>query len=285
MLDIQFDLTHFTEAEIIDLSDWHIGNPLCDEALIKNVCDYIMQEPENPKRARVCFMNGDITETITRNSIGDIFNGSQYTPSTQIAIALKYLRPLTKTSKKYPMGKIISNAYGNHDFQRQYKDSGISCATSIACGLGLEDRSSSDGCYDFINLKSLYRTKDNTTFTLYHSHGSGGGSTIGAKANKMEKIGNSILADIICIGHCHTSITFKEDMIIPQTNTHRTRTHTTTYVMVSSMLGYGDYAQRQGIKPSTINVPRIILTQERHYLTSQKQRLGDVRVKNVEVIL
>lgn len=286
MIENVFDLSSFTEAEIIVLSDWHIGNPLCNEELIARVCDYISQEPENPKCARLAIMNGDFCECITKSSkVGDIFNGQIYTPETQLAICKKYLLPLTETSKKYPRGKIISNAYGNHDNSRQYKDAGISCSTSLACALGIEDRSTSDGVYTFLKLKGLFRAKDNCCFTIYNTHGTGGGATIGAKANRIEKVSNQFLADLIILGHTHSALTFKEDIIVPQTNTQTTRLHTTTFVNASSMLEFGNYGERAGMRPQTINIPRIYLKQERHYLTANHKRLDDKTTKSVEVIM
>lgn len=286
MLENVFDLTSFSEVELIVLSDWHIGNPLCNEDLIARICDYIAQEPDNPKCARVCLMNGDFCETITKTSkVGDIFQGQIYTPQTQLALCKKYLLPLTETSKKYPKGKIIANAYGNHDHLRQYKDSGISISTSLACGLGIEDRSTSDGVYTFLKLKSLYRTTDNTIFTIYNTHGTAGSSTMGGKVNRIGKIGNQFLADLIIMGHTHSSFTYKEDMVIPQTNTQTTKLHTTTYVNVSSMLSFGDYGERAGFKPQNINVPRIYLSQEKHYLSVNKKRLGEEHIKNIEVVI
>lgn len=286
MIENVFDLTSFEEVELIVLSDWHIGNPLCNEELIARTCEYIKQEPSNPKCARVCIMNGDMMETITKNSkVGDVFAGQIYTPQTQLAICKKYLLPLTETSKKYPNGKIVANCFGNHDFQRQYKDSGISCSTSLACGLNIEDRSTSDSCYSFIKLKSIYRTNDKCVFTIVNTHGTGGGASIGGKANRIEKISNQFLADLVIMGHTHTSFTFKEDMIVPQTNTQTTRLHTTTFVNVSSMLEFGDYGERTGMRPQNINVPRIFLKQEKHYLQAHRKRVDEKHTKVIEVII
>lgn len=286
MIENVFDLSSFSEVELIVLSDWHIGHPLCNEELIQRTCEYIKQEPENKNCARVCILNGDMMDTVTRTSkFGDVFNGMTYSPQTQIAICKKYLLPLTETSKKYPKGKIISNAYGNHDHMRQHRDSDISCSTSLACGLGIEDRSTSDGIYTFLKLKSLYRKDDKMIYTIYNTHGSGGGCSIGAKANRLEKISNQFLADLIIMGHTHTAMTYKEDIVVPQTNTQTTRMHTTTFVNTASMISFGDYGERGGMRPQTVTIPRIYLKQERHTLQIRKNRVDDKFLKSIEVIL
>lgn len=259
MRKIEFDLSAFKEIEVIPLSDVHIGNILCNEAKFKQTVDYILEEPADPECGRICLLNGDLTESVTRSSKGNIFNMT-YDPATQMALMVKYLLPLTQTSKKYPQGKILSYCAGNHDFGR-YSDTGISVAETIAVRLGLEDRFSTDGCYSFINLKR--RGKDLTTVTLYNQHMNGGSTTIGGKASRIARISNGIIADIIVGSHVHSPITFKEDVIIPYGQQRRLSNKTITYVVVNAFLRYGDYAERGGYKPSTIAVPKIFIRQSR----------------------
>ena len=284
MLEINFDLSSFEEVEIVPIADVHIGNQLCNESLLKETIDYILTEPENEKCARICLLNGDLCETVTRQSLGDPFS-QVYSPQTQVALMTKYLHPLTITSEKYPNGKILSYCAGNHDHQRQYKDSGISAATSIACNLGLEDRFSTEGCYSFIKLRRIYSTRDKLIYTVYNQHMTGGGSSVGSKANRVAKITNGLVADLVVGSHVHTPITFKEDIILPQPHTQRLVQHTVTYVVTNAFLSYGDYAQKAGMKPSSISVPRIFMRQERHYINENKKRIKDCRIKKIEVLL
>lgn len=263
MLTINFDLSEFESVELIPISDCHIGNPLAQEHLLKETIDYILEEPDDPKMARICLLNGDLTESVTRTTkAGDIFEQTM-TPSVQVATMVKYLRPLAETSKKYPQGKILSYCAGNHDDGR-YKDTGISSAESIAVSLGLEDRFSKDGCYSFIKLKQLHSYNDVALATVYNQHMNGGGSTAGGKVNRALKMGlnGGIIADI-CIGsHVHQPITFKEDYIVPS-NKGTLKQRTITYIVTNAFLAYGNYAQRSGMKPSTIKVPKIYIRQGR----------------------
>lgn len=286
MITHTFDLTKFEEVELIPIGDVHLGNPRCNEQLFKEIIEYIKEEPTNPKCARVCLLNGDMCEAITKTTkCGDIFDGQIYDPITQLALLKQYLLPLTETSKKYPQGKIISNCFGNHDHMRQYKDSGISIATSLACGLGIEEISSDDGIYTFLKLKSIYSNRDNCCITIYNQHMTGGGTTIGAKANRVGKISNGIYADLIIGSHVHTPMTFKEDFILPNTNTNSLRQSTITYLITNAFLDFGDYSQKMGMKPSTIKVPRVIIHQERKQIFEGKKKVGDERNKIIDVIL
>ena len=279
MLKITFELPECEKVEIVPIADVHCGNEYFAEAEFKKTIDYIMEEPEDPKCARICLLNGDLTESVTKTTkAGDIFSQTM-TPAVQVATMLKYLRPLAETSKKYPKGKILSYCAGNHD-EGRYKDTGISAAESIAVGLGLEERYSTDGCYSFIVLRRKQASKNNVNVSIYNTHLSGGGSTIGGKANRVLKAGmnGGILADVIVGSHVHQPLTFKEDFILPDKRNLVQKT--VTYVVTNAFLRYGGYSQRGGMKPATISVPRILVTQERSW-----SKGDDLRYINTEVIL
>lgn len=275
MLEINFDLTQFESVELIPLADVHLGNPLCDEAEFKRMVDYILEEPSDSNCARICLLNGDLTESATKtNRNGNIFE-QIYTPSVQVAMMINYLKPLAETSKKYPQGKILSYCAGNHDSDR-YKETGISASESIAVGLGLQDRYSVNGCYSFIRLKSP--KEGNIIHTVYNTHMTGGSTTVGGKANRIAKISNGVVADLIVGSHVHLPLTFKEDILIPFTGIALLQ-QTITYLITNAFLKYGDYAQKMSLKPATISTPRVLLK-------SYREGNGQRRVRRyTEVIL
>ena len=279
MLEISFDLSKFEEVELIPLADVHIGSPLCNEAELKRIIDYIKEEPVDPKCARICLLNGDLTESATKtNRNGNPFE-QVYTPSVQVAMMIKYLLPLTETSEKYPQGKILSYCAGNHDGDR-YKETGISAAESIAVGLGLQERFSESGCYSFIKVKRFDQNDGESVFTVYNQHMTGNSTTAGGRANRINKIGASIFANLIVGSHVHSPMTFKEDIILPHTERPQALVqHTITYVITNSFMRYGDYAEKMGLRPTTMSVPRIFLRQHREGTGLRK------RTKIVEVLL
>ena len=264
MLKIIFDLTDFEEVELIPIADCHIGNPLADIQALHDMISYVNSEPENPKCARICLLNGDLTESVTRKSLGDPFSLTM-APQLQVATMIEMLKPLTEPREHYPQGKILSYCGGNHD-EGRYKDTGISAAESIAVGLGLEDRYSPDGCYSFIKLTKMQSPKQTAICSVYNQHMSGGGSTIGGKANRAAKMGlnGGIVCDV-CIGsHVHQPLTFKEDILVPNYSKTEIVQKTVTYVVTNAFLRYGNYSQRAGMKPSTIAVPKIFIFQDRY---------------------
>lgn len=270
MHKIVFDLLDYEEVEVIPIADVHCGSPLFAESEFKKIIDYVLEEPENPKRARICLLNGDLTESVTRTTkAGNVFEQTM-SPTVQMATIIKYLLPLTETKKGYPNGKILSYCAGNHDFGR-YSDTGISMSETIAVRLGLEDRYSTDGCYCFIRTKKIYTNRDLSIFTIYNQHMTGGGSTVGGKANRVAKISNGVIADCIVGSHVHSPITFKEDIIVPDYGTKAIQQKTITYVVTNAFLRYGDYAQRGGMKPASISVPKIYLKQGQTSRNTGKQ--------------
>jgi len=259
MLEINFDLSNFDEVEIVPIADVHIGNPLCDIGALKDIIEYVKEEPSNPRMARICVLNGDLTDSVTKKSVGDPFEATM-SPQLQVATILEMLKPLTEPKEGYPQGKILSYCGGNHDNDR-YKETGISASQAIAVGLGLEKRYSDDGCYSFISLNRLQDNGRTVIATVYNQHMTGGGSTVGGKANRVAKISSAVLAQVIIGSHVHTPLTFKEDIIVPSNRS--LEQHTITYLITNAFLKYGDYAQKYGYKPSTIQVPRLFIKQTR----------------------
>ena len=267
MLKIVFDLSQFESVEIVPIADTHIGNVLADIQALHDTISYVMKEPDDPKMARICLLNGDLTESVTRQSVGNIFDMTM-TPQLQVATMIEMLKPLSVPSEKYPMGKILSYCGGNHDTDR-YKDTGITAAESIACALGLEDRYSPNGCYSFITLKRI-QDKGVCRTSIYNQHMTGGASTVGGKANRIGKISNGVIADVIVGSHVHLPLTYKEDIIVPYPQKAAITQKTVTYVISNAFLKFGDYSQKMGMKPSTITVPRIFIQQGRKGQDSER---------------
>ena len=262
MLKIIFDLSQFEEVEIVPIADVHIGNPLCDIQALHDTISYVMKEPDNPKCARICVLNGDLTESVTRKSLGNIFDMTM-TPQLQVATMIEMLKPLSIPTEKYPDGKILSYCGGNHDVDR-YKDTGITSAEAIACGLEIEDRYSSDGCYSFIKLKEMQSSRNHTmSATVYNQHMTGGGSTVGGKANRVGRMSNGVIADLYIGSHVHLPLTYKEDIIVPYGQRYALTQKTMTYVITNAFLRFGDYSQKMGMKPSSITVPKIFVRQRK----------------------
>lgn len=258
MFKIDFDLPLTEAVELIPLADTHVGNPLCNIQALHDTISYISKEPDDPKWARICLLNGDLTESVTRHSLGNVFD-MDMSPSVQVATVINMLKPLTEKSDKYPRGKILSYCGGNHDTDR-YKETGITASESIACGLEIEDRYSPSGCYTFLRMKRINDNNKRVLYTIYNQHMTGSAGTVGGKANRLEKM-SGVFADLYVGSHLHMPMTYKEDVIHPSNQTLVQKTM--TFVLTNAFLRYGDYSQKMGMKPATIKVPRILIYQRR----------------------
>ena len=95
---------------------------------------------------------------------------------------------------------------------------------------------------------------------------------MGGKANRLERISNGVIADLIIGSHIHTAQAFKEDILLPAEQTQALTQKTITYVSTSALLRYGGYAQKMGMKPATITFPKIYIRQKRDKVTGNKNR-------------
>ena len=88
MLKIVFDLSQFEEVELCPIADVHVGNPLCSLQDLHDTIQYILEEPDDPKCARICLLNGDLTESVTRKSVGNVFDQTM-APQLQVATMIE----------------------------------------------------------------------------------------------------------------------------------------------------------------------------------------------------
>lgn len=288
MLITEFDLSKFEEVEIVPIADVHLGSPQCNEALLKGVIDYILQEPENPKRARITCLNGDLTNNNSRTTKVANFKDvhDELSPLSQLAIITKYLKPLTKTSKKYPNGKIFSYNPGNHEHFRMAKESDITMATSIACNLGLEDRFDEDGCYTFIKLKAKWSNRDFIKYTVYNQHMNGGGGKPGGKLNRVVKMKDFCLADLYVGAHVHWPLVTADGYWLPDARTNTMRWVEPNYLITNSYLfSNGGYGERSSMSPVSMKVPRAIVKQDRKYIQENNKRVADVKQVYTQLIM
>lgn len=195
----------FESIELFPLSDLHIG---CKEYSHKEFLKYkkYILEKEN----RFCFINGDLINNGVKSSVTNIYE-EVLTPREQIEEAVAELGSLKD--------RIWGYIRGNHEY-RTDRESGISPAEFIAYKLGIPYL----GVQALFKIKfGMNRHKRPSYYTLYATHGHGGGRMKGGKANNLDRLKNIVMADVYCMGHTHTKVILdgqvnlvdqKNDMII-----------------------------------------------------------------------
>lgn len=241
-----------SDIRIKVIADIHYGSPKCRVSELKKQIDLIRKDPN-------CYviLAGDLVDNGTKNSVNPY--GDTMSPMEQMRQIITLLEPIKN--------RIIGMCGGNHE-ERSYKESGTDLTWFIANQFGLTD------IYDPVGLCLFIRCGKDITgaphkggnchdksfvYSLYFTHGTGGGSTVGGKANALHKRGNVICADIICMGHTHQPMTWKEDMYVANNNGKKLNRVETTYVMTGSFLDYEEYAHKLGLPPSNTSIPTITL--------------------------
>lgn len=115
----------FKNIKILALSDFHIGDQLCNLKLIRSV----LEEVKNSDNTFV-ILNGDLMNNATKTSVSDVYN-EELTPMEQIVRLCDLLEGIKE--------RILVISCGNHEL-RTYKNDGVDIIRLVARQLGIEDR-------------------------------------------------------------------------------------------------------------------------------------------------
>jgi len=229
-------------AYIVPLSDLHIGEEGFDEARFIEFRDWIRDTPNT-----YAILVGDILNCATKTSKSDIY-GEKLNPSEAKRKAISILSPIKE--------KILASVSGNHEF-RVYRESGNDIAEDLAVMLGVPY--AREGV--LINMKFRpYDTKGAVNYTLYATHGHGGGGTKGSKTNVLNRMASIIEADIYICGHIHFMTTFSDYRFMPDIQRGRINRVKHTYVSSAGFLKWGGYAEQMMLPPGKLGAPRIRLS-------------------------
>lgn len=236
----------FETLELFVFSDLHVGDPLFNEDMFYEARRWVLAEPN-----RYCILNGDLMNVALKTSVSDVY-GDVMNPSDQLRWCKKEFAPLKD--------RILSITNGNHE-DRILKATSIDVVNQLAESLGLAHVHYPRG----VTLKITFGKKRNgkrAAFTLYHTHGRGGGALQGGKVLRMARMSNVILADVYIASHTHFKVAFKESVWVPDLYNNKVRLMEQTFVNSSALLSWGGYAQVAGYKPSALGSPHITLVPE-----------------------
>lgn len=241
----------WNDARIYILSDLHIGDPHSDE---QNIHDRIQRIVEDEHG--LCVLNGDILNTALRNSVSDVY-GEIMSPKQQLEHAVKLLTPIRD--------KIIGADIGNHE-NRVYKNDGIDMMRVVCRELGCEDRYAPEGILIFLSIgkQSSKRHNAPVQYTIYATHGSGGGRKEGAKAIRLADMASIIDADIMIHSHTHLPMIMRNGYFRVDNRTNTVKRIERLFVNDASTIEYGGYGQAQEYKPSSTRSPVIYICGD-HY--------------------
>ena len=234
---IKHDLgADITEVNIIPLADLHLGSEHC---LLKNIKKAIDEVASGKNTYTV--LNGDLINNAIKTSVSDIYK-EKLSPEQALNKLVELFMPIKD--------KILSVVCGNHE-ARTYRLAGIDVLNYFCSKLGVEHLYHPVASIIFLSFgTSRGRKKVRNTFSIYHTHGTGGGKTVGAKANRLQNLSNVIHADVYIHSHTHTPMIFKEDYIMTNCGNKGIKQISRLFVNTNAYEGFGGYGEVLGLKPS-----------------------------------
>ena len=143
------------------------------------------------------------------------------------------------------------------------------CSSDLAKQLGLYDRYAREGGVVFLRVgeQSGRRAGRQVCYTLYCTHGSGGGRKEGAKAIRLADMASIVDTDVYVHSHTHLPMVMKQNCYRIDTSNSAVAEVSKLFVNTSAQLKYGGYGQTYEFKPSN-NTPPII------YLSGTKKEFA-----------
>lgn len=244
--------TDWPHANIYTLADLHIGDP---HSLPAEVTRRIRQAENDPYG--LVILNGDLMNTALRNSVSDVY-AELMTPMQQMQEMVEMLRPIRN--------KIIGITAGNHE-NRVYRDDGIDTTRLVCRELGIEDKYAPEGVLVFLRFGTraagaLHKGANRNPrqwYTIYATHGSGGGRKEGAKAIRLADMAATVDADAYIHSHTHLPMVMKQSFFRTDAINCCVKSVEKLFVNTGAALEYGGYGQAQEFKPASFSTPIIHL--------------------------
>lgn len=251
MKAIRCDLPYAEQIEIHTMADLHLGDPNSDYRAIVQRIEYV----RNTENA-YCILDGDLMDAAIASSIGDTY-GAALQPMEQLKQCVKMFEPIKD--------KILAVLPGNHE-HRIYKQDGIDMTALMCSQLGIEDKYSNTTALLFIRFGKNTRKGQNRKqlYTVYVTHGSGGGRKEGGKVNRLADLAAIVDADIYIHAHTHLPLVFKESFFRVSGSNSSVAQVDKLFVNTSAALTYGGYGDKQGFKPASTRAPVIYLSGTDH---------------------
>lgn len=249
MTAIKIDLPEsLAEVDIVPVADYHWADPNCDPSKIMADIEYIKSHDNV-----YCILNGDLMDCAISSSIGDTY-GATMSPMDELKACIALFEPIAH--------KILCVVPGNHE-RRHYKTNGIDLTYLMCKQLKIEDRYSPTTALVFLRLGKDSVSQHHgrkVAYTIYVSHGNGGGKKEGGKIQRLVDLSTIIDADVYVCGHTHLPALLKDSFARPSMANSSISYGTRLFVNTSAKLNYGGYGEVGGFRPPCTDTPIIHLS-------------------------
>jgi hypothetical protein len=161
--------------------------------------------------------------------------------------------------------KILAVLPGNHE-NRTYKSDGLDITEIMCSQLGIPEKYSPTTALLFIRFgrQKAHGHNRPVLYTMYVTHGSGGGRKEGGKVNRLADLASIVDADIYVHAHTHLPVIFKESFYRISSSNSSVALVDKLFVNTSASLNYGGYGDKQGYKPASKACPVVYLSGTGH---------------------
>ena len=239
---------HFPDREdirIYPISDIHLG---AAEHLTREwelFCTKVKSEPNS-----YIILGGDLINNGTRTSVSNVFEET-FRPREQKRIMTEMLEPIKD--------RCLCMVNGNHE--RRNKDVDNNPTYDIACKLDIETVYRENVAFVKIQMgeKNHVRNgKQNPTYVLVVTHGSGGGILTGGSVNRNERFGYVLDgADALIVGHTHKPFVTQPAKIKIDPFNNKVSVRPFKVISMTSWMTWGGYAAQKMLLP-TSHAPQVI---------------------------
>ena len=247
MKAIRADLPADLESvELLALADYPYADPNSDHDLIKRDIEYVANHDN-----AYCVLAGDLLDCALRSSLGDVY--TNLSPMEELKTMTDLFAPIAH--------KIVGIVSGNHE-ARHYRTNGVELIRLLARQLGVEDKYSSDTALIFLRVGADERHQHHhrpILYTIYVTHGAGGGRKEGGKIQRLVDLSAIVDADIYLCGHVHLPASLKVAFARPSAANNSISYCTKLFVNSAAKLNYGGYGDIGGYRPNSKDTPIIIL--------------------------
>lgn len=238
----------FDTMEIMCVGDFHIGDKHHSKSALDEIANWV-GEKEN----RFITIDGDIFNAAITSSISDVYS-EEYTLDECMQLFGNFIDNVTPD-------KILVCIDGNHD-QRVWKSVGIDPVKYVCNNKGV--RYSSGEAYVTVKLGYWDKSKavgnrPMVNYTVYVTHGVGGGRSAGGKVNSLLRLSEIVVADIYIQGHQHDPVV-KPKVVNEWNNKNNgiVERHQ-MFVVTGSCLSRGGYAVAKAYPPVSTKSPVLTL--------------------------
>jgi len=193
---------------------------------------------------------GDWINNSIKSSVGVNYEEVIADPQGQCEAAAALLEPVAD--------RIVAMVRGNHCYRSRRSD-GLDPMSVMAYILGR----ASVYYGDAVCLKIAFGRKRNgkrAAYTVFLSHGSGGGRTVGGKANALRRGMEMIVADVVVLGHTHAPLSCQSAVWLPDPYNNVMRKHVVHLVNSGTWLDGDTYAERALLPPAVTGAPVVVLS-------------------------